>query len=53
VNSGGSGPEKPQANDEPPADLNWDMYCGPAPLRPFNKKIHTRGFRHFLDFANG
>jgi len=53
VNSGGNGPEKPQANEEPPANLNWDMYCGPAPLRPFNKKIHTRGFRHFLDFANG
>jgi len=29
------------------------MYCGPAPLRPFNRKIHPGGFRHFLDFANG
>ncbi|MGB7157614.1 MAG: Gfo/Idh/MocA family oxidoreductase [Tepidisphaeraceae bacterium] len=53
VNGGGEGPEKPQANEEPPADLNWDLWCGPAPLRPFNKKIHTRGHRQFLDFANG
>ena len=52
VNYGG-GPEKPQPNAEPPAGMNWDLYCGPAPLRPFNSKIHTRGFRHFLDFANG
>ena len=52
VNSGG-GPEKPQPNGEPPAGMNWDLYCGPALLRPFNGKIHTRGFRHFLDFANG
>jgi predicted dehydrogenase len=29
------------------------MWCGPAPLRPFNKRIHPRGFRNFLDYANG
>src|SRR5687768_8980960 len=32
VHSGG-GEEKPQANEEPPAGLDWDMWCGPAPLR--------------------
>jgi predicted dehydrogenase len=53
VYSGGGGPEKPQPNDEPPAGLDWDMWCGPAPLREFNKKIHPLGHRHFLDFANG
>jgi predicted dehydrogenase len=52
VNTGG-GAEKPALNSEPPKDLNWDMYCGPAPLRAFNKKIHPLGHRHFLDFANG
>ena len=36
-----------------PKNLDWDMYCGPAPLRPFNRKIHPGGFRNFLDFANG
>jgi predicted dehydrogenase len=49
----GGGPEKPEPNEEPPAGLNWDLWCGPAPLRPFNRKIHPRGFRNFLDYANG
>jgi len=47
------GRELPTANSEPPAEMDWDMYCGPAPLRPFNRKIHPGGFRNFLDFANG
>ena len=52
VNSRG-GAEEPSKNSEPPETLDWDMYCGPAPMRPFNRKIHPGGFRHFLDFANG
>jgi len=40
-------------NQEPPEALDWDMWCGPAPKRPFNPKIHPRGFRQFLDYANG
>lgn len=49
----GGGPEKPSLNSPVPETLDWDMYCGPAPLRPFNRKIHPGGFRNFLDFANG
>ena len=45
--------ELPTPNGPPPATLDWDMYCGPAPLRPFNRIIHPGGFRNFLDFANG
>jgi len=33
--------------------MDWNFYCGPAPLRPFNRKIHPGGWRQFLDFANG
>ncbi len=47
------GEERPRPNQEPPEGLNWDMWCGPAPLRPYNRMIHPRGFRQFLDFANG
>jgi len=47
------GQDRPQANEEPPAGLDWDFWCGPAPLRPFNRRIHPRGFRQFLDYANG
>jgi predicted dehydrogenase len=52
VHSNG-GVEKPTPNSPTPEQLDWDMYCGPAPLRPFNRKIHPGGFRNFLDFANG
>lgn len=51
--AGGGGVELPTANSEPPEGMDWDMYCGPAPLRPFNRRIHPGGFRNFLDFANG
>jgi predicted dehydrogenase len=40
-------------DSEPPEGLDWDMWCGPAPLRPFNKSIHPKGFRQYLDYANG
>lgn len=49
----GGGPEAPEANTAPPEGLDWDLWCGPAPLRPFNPKIHPKGFRNFLDYANG
>ncbi len=49
----GGGPEEPTPNTEPPKGLDWDMWCGPGPLRPFNTKIHPKGFRQFLDYGNG
>lgn len=60
VNYGG-GPERPRRNTEPPKELDWDFWCGPAPVRPFNGDpdnpwsggIHPRGFRGYLDYANG
>jgi predicted dehydrogenase len=52
VHSSG-GPGEPTPDSEPPKGLDWDMWCGPAPLRPFNARIHPKGFRQFLDYANG
>ena len=49
----GGGPGEPAPDQEPPEGLDWEMWCGPAPLQPFNPKIHPRGFRQFLDYANG
>jgi predicted dehydrogenase len=46
-------PHSDPANENPPDGLDWDFWCGPAPLRPYNKRIHPRGFRQFLDYANG
>ncbi len=48
---GGTGTPTPDA--DPPAGLDWDFWCGPAPLRAFNPAIHPKGFRQFLDYANG
>ncbi len=40
-------------DSEPPAGLDWDMYCGPAPKRPYNVKRHLSTFRWFRDYAGG
>jgi predicted dehydrogenase len=57
----GGGPEQPTRNMEPPKEIDWDLWCGPAPLRhycqnfpePWGGGIHPRGFRSYLDYANG
>jgi len=49
----GGGPGRKVEDSEAPAGLDWDFWCGPAPLRAYNKALHPRGFRQFLDYANG
>lgn len=49
----GGGPGQAKPDSEAPKGMNWDMWCGPAPLRPYNEVMHPRGFRGFLDYANG
>ena len=57
----GGGPDIPVANSEPPKELDWNMWCGPAPYRHYcealpgtgGRAIHPKGFRHYLDYANG
>lgn len=53
AHSGGPAPEKPTPNEPAPDYMDWNMWCGPAPLRPFSKKLHPGGWRNTLDFANG
>ncbi len=36
-----------------PANLNYDMWTGPAPLMPYNKLIHPRRWRAFMQYGNG
>jgi predicted dehydrogenase len=38
---------------EPPANLDWDAYCGPAPLIPYRAEIHPNDWRSFKEFGNG
>jgi predicted dehydrogenase len=37
----------------PPADLDYDMWTGPAPMRPYNRLVHPRGWRAFMEYGNG
>lgn len=37
----------------PPENLDYDMWTGPAPMRPYNKLVHPRGWRNFMEYANG
>lgn len=53
VHYGWGGNAKPKADEAVPEGLNWDKWCGPAPYRPYNPAIHPKGFRYFLDYANG
>lgn len=49
----GGGPVQPAKNIAPPKELDWEMWCGPAPMRHYCDRIHPKGFREYLDFANG
>jgi predicted dehydrogenase len=38
---------------EPPANLDYEMWTGPAPMRPFCQWTHPRGWRAFMEYGNG
>ena len=46
-------------DSQPPAGLDWDLWLGPAPARPFNPNrfgVYPKAysyFRHFWDYAGG
>jgi predicted dehydrogenase len=37
----------------PPDNLDYKMWTGPAPLRPYNPIVHPRGWRAFMEYSNG
>jgi predicted dehydrogenase len=37
----------------PPDYLDWNMWTGPAPLRPYNSIAHPRGWRAIMEYSNG
>jgi len=39
-------------NQEPPAGLDWDMWLGPRPKRPFNPTIHPYKFRWWQAYSS-
>ncbi len=52
VHYSGSRPE-PLAEEEVPAGLDWDFYCGPAEKVAYRSAIHPRRWRQYGCFANG
>jgi len=37
----------------PPANLDYEAWTGPAPMRPYNSLVHPRGWRAFMEYGNG
>jgi predicted dehydrogenase len=37
----------------PPPDLDYEMWTGPAPMRPYNSLVHPRSWRAFMEYSNG
>jgi predicted dehydrogenase len=37
----------------PPANLDYEMWTGPAPMRPYNSLVHPRRWRAFMEYSNG
>ena len=40
-------------DEAPPEYLDYEMWTGPAPLRPFNKTIHPGSWRNYMEYGNG
>jgi predicted dehydrogenase len=36
-----------------PEYLDYEMWTGPAPMRPYNKLVHPRSWRNFMEYGNG
>ncbi len=41
--------------DKPPVPqgLDWDLWIGPAPMRPYHRAYHPQSWRAWLDFGSG
>ncbi len=37
----------------PPEYLDYEMWTGPAPMRPYNALVHPRRWRAFMEYGNG
>lgn len=48
MRANGNPPEEPV-----PAHLDYEMWTGPAPLRPYDGSPHVRWWRTFMEYGNG
>ena len=40
-------------DEKPPENLDYEMWAGPAPKMPYNRLIHPRSWRAFMEYGNG
>ncbi|MDB5324310.1 MAG: putative dehydrogenase [Phycisphaerales bacterium] len=40
-------------DEQPPANLDYEMWTGPAPKMPYNALIHPRKWRAYMEYGNG
>lgn len=54
VGKGWGGGERPEGGQKPPATLSWDLWLGPAPVRPyFPGRYHPAQWRRWWEFGQG
>jgi predicted dehydrogenase len=44
---------RPQDSPPVPANLDWDLWVGPSPMRPYNPAYHPFSWRGWWDFGSG
>lgn len=50
---GGDDAKDNPPDTSPPENLNFELWTGPAPMRPYNALIHPRSWRRFTEYSNG
>lgn len=45
--------QKNPPDTQPPDHLDYEMWTGPAPMRPYNELVHPRSWRNFTEYCNG
>lgn len=45
--------DQPAADSAPPEGLDWDLWLGPLPWRPYNRRYHPANFRWVLESGGG
>jgi len=44
---------KPKEKPPVPEGMDWDLWIGPAPMRPYHRAYHPATWRAWLDFGSG